>query len=125
MSAVLPNRKTIQAAARRRRQPSQRRQPPSQLPTTQLQPHPEAHRLLPPISASERDALRADIANRGIATPLEITSDGIVLDGHQRLHAAHALALTHLPVAIVTPTDEVEHISLAALQRRHLTASWG
>jgi N6-adenosine-specific RNA methylase IME4 len=78
---------------------------------------------VPPLTAVARNALRDDIAKRGIVEPLEITANNTVLNGRERLTAAKELALQQIPVRVVSPPDEVEHIILSALQRRHLTAS--
>jgi N6-adenosine-specific RNA methylase IME4 len=75
------------------------------------------------MSEDEFDALRADIASRGILTPLEITAAGVVVDGLHRLQAAQLLGLEEVPIRSVAPADEVEHILLAALNRRHLSQS--
>jgi hypothetical protein len=53
---------------------------------SELRPH--AHAQLPPLDDAEQGALQTDIEKRGILEPLEITSDGIVLDGRERLRAA-------------------------------------
>jgi N6-adenosine-specific RNA methylase IME4 len=68
-------------------------------------------------------SLRADIERRGLQVPLEINAAGVVLDGHVRLRAARELDLERLPVRVVAPTDEVEYLLLAALQRRQLSPS--
>jgi ParB-like chromosome segregation protein Spo0J len=90
-------------------------------PLADLRPH--EHAQLPPLDERIRTALCDDIRARGIVEPIEITADGTVLNGRERLAAAKQLGLEELPVRIVAPADEVEHIILAALQRRHLTAS--
>ncbi len=89
--------------------------------THELRPH--EHTELPPLSALARAALAADIGKRGIVEPLEITAEGLVLNGRERLAAAQQLGLEQLPVRLVNPADETEHVILAALQRRHLSAS--
>jgi N6-adenosine-specific RNA methylase IME4 len=89
--------------------------------TEELRPH--EHTQLPPLSALARAALEADIGKRGIIEPLEITAEGVVLNGRERLAAARQLGQEQVPVRIVDPVDEFEHIILAALQRRHLSAS--
>lgn len=78
---------------------------------------------MPESTRQEYRQLRADIEQRGIVTPLEITADKVVLDGRQRLRAAGELGIARVPVAVVAPADEVTHMLLAALLRRHLTAS--
>src|SRR5262249_19194043 len=117
-------------ADRRRRQPSDRREPPmaaahanDHQPTTALRPHPQATRV-PALTREEYAMLLADIEQRGILTPLEITGKRVVLDGHQRLRAAHDLDLDRVPARVVVPDeDEVAYLLLAALRRRQLTPS--
>src|SRR5436853_111507 len=53
----------------------------------ELRGHREASRV-PCMTVEEGDALREDIAVRGIQVPLDITADGVVLDGRIRHHAA-------------------------------------
>jgi len=81
------------------------------------------HAQLPPLDQRTQTALREDIRKRGIVEPLEITPNGTVLNGRERLAAAKHLGLKEIPVRVISPDDEVEHIILAALQRRHLSAS--
>jgi N6-adenosine-specific RNA methylase IME4 len=65
----------------------------------------------------------ADIDQRGVLSPLEIDADGVVHDGHERLRAATTLGIVTVPVIVIAPDDPVEYMLLAALQRRHLSAS--
>jgi N6-adenosine-specific RNA methylase IME4 len=88
----------------------------------ELRGHREAA-LVPCMSVEEADALREDIAVRGIQVPLEITAAGVVLDGRMRHQAARSLGLEVVPVRIVRPPDEVEYMLLAALRRCHLKPS--
>ena len=90
--------------------------------TSSLRRHPQAA-LVPPMPADHYQAFRSDIARRGVLTPLEITANGVVLDGRERLRAASELQIETVPIRIIAPTDEVEYILLCALQRRQLTAS--
>jgi N6-adenosine-specific RNA methylase IME4/ParB-like chromosome segregation protein Spo0J len=88
----------------------------------ELRPHPHASEV-PALSADEYDALKADLSQRGLQVPLEITAGGLVLDGHARLRAALELGLAELEVLVVEPADELEHILRAALLRRQLSPS--
>jgi ParB-like chromosome segregation protein Spo0J len=88
----------------------------------ELRPHRDAE-LVPAMSEAEFASLRADLAQRGIVTPLEVTCEGVVLDGRARLRAARELGLEEVPVLVIAPEDEVQHMILAALQRRQLSAS--
>jgi N6-adenosine-specific RNA methylase IME4 len=75
------------------------------------------------MSAEEFAAFVSDIARRGILTSLEVTEAGIVLDGRARLRAALELGLSRVPIRLVEADDELEHMLLSALRRRHLSAS--
>ena len=75
------------------------------------------------MQAIEWRAFLADVKERGVVTPLEITPSGTVLDGRHRLRTARELELTAVPVRVVEPEDEVSHMLRAALSRRQLTAS--
>jgi N6-adenosine-specific RNA methylase IME4 len=75
------------------------------------------------MQAIEWRAFLADVKERGVVTPLEITPSGTILDGRHRLRAARELELTAVPVRVVEPEDEVSHMLRAALSRRQLTAS--
>jgi N6-adenosine-specific RNA methylase IME4 len=68
-------------------------------------------------------AFLADVKERGLLVPLEVTSEGAVLDGHHRLRAAKELQLPELPVRVVAVKDEFEYMLLSALRRRNLSAS--
>jgi N6-adenosine-specific RNA methylase IME4 len=90
--------------------------------TSELREH-EQGKLVPAMGAGEYAAFRADVGERGITEPLEITRAGVVLDGRHRLRAAAELGLQSVPVRLAAPSDEVAHMLLAALQRRHLSQS--
>jgi len=75
------------------------------------------------MQAIEWRSFLADVKERGIVTPLEITSEGVVIDGRHRLRAACELGLYEVPVRVVEPEDEVSHMLLAALSRRQLSPS--
>lgn len=102
------------------------RRPPPALPRswplTRLRLHPAAE-LVPAMTGAEYARFREDISHRGVLVPLEATGAGVVLDGRHRLQAAIELGLTRVPVQVVAPVDETEHILLCALERRHLSAS--
>jgi ParB-like chromosome segregation protein Spo0J len=91
-------------------------------PLTQLRLHPE-EALVPRHGAAEYAALRDSIAAHGVLVPLDVTSEGVVLDGRARLGAAQELGLTSVPVRIVSIDDPIAYMVRAAIERRHLTAS--
>ena len=65
--------------------------------------HPLSGRI-PPMSPHERTALAADIAARGITTPLDVTSGRVILDGHARRAIARELGSPRCPCAPSIPT---------------------
>jgi N6-adenosine-specific RNA methylase IME4/ParB-like chromosome segregation protein Spo0J len=91
-------------------------------PVDRLRPH-ELDRLVPPLAAGEFRLLVADIGERGVQEPLQVSAAGVVLDGRSRLAAAVRLGLAAVPVRIAAPVDEAEFVVLAALRRRQLTPS--
>jgi N6-adenosine-specific RNA methylase IME4/ParB-like chromosome segregation protein Spo0J len=97
-------------------------EPPNERAPSELETHPQAGRV-PAMPAPEYASLRADIDQRGLQVPLEITASGIVLDGRQRLRAAVELGLERVQVRLVAPVDELDHMLRAAILRRQLTAS--
>jgi N6-adenosine-specific RNA methylase IME4 len=79
--------------------------------------------LVPSMGADEYRAFVADVARHGVLVPLEITAESVVLDGRERLRAARELGLEEVPVRVVAPANELEHMLRAAILRRQLTAS--
>lgn len=90
--------------------------------TNDLALHTQADQI-PLLPEREYPAFRADVAARGVQVPLEVTKDGIVLDGRQRLRAARELEIDTVPVRVVAVADELDHMFRAAILRRQLTAS--
>src|SRR5487761_2566131 len=84
--------------------------------------HPLATRL-PGMTETERAALYQDVVARGITTPIEATSHGVILDGHARWQVATELGIAGVPVRIVDPDDEASFILARAVGRRNLSAS--
>jgi N6-adenosine-specific RNA methylase IME4 len=75
------------------------------------------------MGSQEYAALRADISARGLQIPLDVTAEGVVLDGHLRLRAAAELGLEQVEVRLIAPADELDYMLRAALQRRQLAPS--
>ncbi len=92
------------------------------VPLGQLREHPQAA-LVPSMADEEYAAFLADVKGRGVLVPLEVTGEGVVLDGHHRLRAAKELQLSDVPVRVVAVEDELEHMLLSALRRRNLSGS--
>jgi N6-adenosine-specific RNA methylase IME4/ParB-like chromosome segregation protein Spo0J len=87
---------------------------------SELRLHAQAN-IVPEMAAEEYAAFVADVAGRGIVTPLDVTAASVVLDGRARLRAAEELGLGRVPTRVVEPENELEHILRSALRRRHLS----
>lgn len=53
--------------------------------------------LLPELSQDEYEALKADIARRGVQVPVEYDEEGNILDGHHRVQACQELGIKDWP----------------------------
>jgi ParB-like chromosome segregation protein Spo0J len=88
----------------------------------------DEYQLLPPLSAEERAALKADIATRGILIPVEVDEDGRTLDGHHRLAIAAELGIDcpRIVRAFKTEAEKRAHVIALNLARRQLDpVRWG
>ncbi|MHB8956263.1 MAG: ParB/RepB/Spo0J family partition protein [Pirellulaceae bacterium] len=89
-----------------------------------LTSHPQQGELLFDVSETERDQLRESIAREGQRIPIEITPEGVIIDGHQRVDALEVVGETAVWVVVRDdlPTPEaVETRFLEAnLLRRQL-----
>src|SRR5690606_33236568 len=84
----------------------------------------ERYQVLPELSAEEYEALKADIAQRGVQVPVEYDEDGNILDGYHRVRACRELGLDDWPRVVrrgLTEEQKVEHALALNLHRRHLT----
>jgi ParB-like chromosome segregation protein Spo0J len=80
--------------------------------------------LFPELAADEYEALKADIAERGVLVPVEYDEDGAVLDGHHRVRACTELGLKQWPRVVRAGMSDVEkrrHVRSLNLNRRHLS----
>jgi len=76
------------------------------------------------LSAEEYEALKADIAQRGVQVPVEYDEDGNILDGYHRVRACQELGITDWPKVVrrgLTEEQKIEHALALNLHRRHLT----
>jgi len=80
--------------------------------------------LLPQLTEEEFQALKADIAERGVQVPVEYDEDGNILDGHHRVKACQELGIKDWPRIVrvgLSEEEKIEHILSLNLNRRHLT----
>lgn len=84
----------------------------------------ERYQVLPGLSAEEYEALKADIAQRGVQVPVEYDEDGNILDGYHRVRACQELGIIDWPKVVrrgLTEEQKIEHALALNLHRRHLT----
>ena len=53
--------------------------------------HRPPYQVFPDLSPEEFETLKGDIADRGVQVAIEITREGDILDGHQRVRACQEL----------------------------------
>jgi len=80
---------------------------------------------MPDMSPAEFEALKADIAERGVVVPIDVDESGEILDGHHRYRAWAELHKNEPPPTIVRDgLSEAEKRAFARknnILRRHLT----
>src|SRR5215510_582503 len=82
------------------------------------------YQFFQPLSPQEREALKRDIEARGIQVPIELDSDGNILDGHHRWEIAQELGLpaekipTIKRTDLTTEADKIAHVLKVNLLRR-------
>jgi ParB-like chromosome segregation protein Spo0J len=83
------------------------------------------YQLLPDMGPAEFEALRADIAERGVVVPIDIDEAGEIIDGHHRYRAWLALKKNEPPPTIVreglSDQDKRAFARKNNILRRHLT----
>ena len=93
-------------------------------PISKLTPHTQQGQLLFDVSEIERNQLRDSIEREGQRTPIEITPEGGIIDGHQRVDVFKELGETAVWVVVrddLTTPEAVETRFLEAnLVRRQL-----
>lgn len=78
-----------------------------------LKEHPALNDLIPPLSEEEYSALKRDIANNGILSPLLVAARGeylLVIDGHHRRRVALELGMREVPATRLDGLDDDEII---------------
>jgi hypothetical protein len=82
------------------------------------------YQVLPPMAPDQFEALKQDIAERGVLTPIDLDEQGHVLDGHNRVRVCNELGITNYPVFVRAGLSEIEKRTYARqvnTLRRHLT----
>jgi ParB-like chromosome segregation protein Spo0J len=80
--------------------------------------------VLPPLPPQEYAQLRDSIRERGVLQPILITTDHLIIDGHERWKAIRELGLATYPLRIMSNLSDAERKELAIrlnVERRHLS----
>jgi transposase-like protein len=83
----------------------------------------QTYQVMPPLSADEYAALKADIAARGVQVPIEYDDEGNILDGFHRMKICQELGLGCPQVmrSGLTDAEKRAHAWALNLTRRHLS----
>ena len=82
------------------------------------------YQVMPDMAQDEYDAMKEDIAERGVMVPIEFDEGGNVLDGHHRLKICVELGIEDYPKIVREGMSEPEkwtHARKLNMARRHLT----
>ena len=84
----------------------------------------EKYQVMPSMPPEQFEALKADIAERGVLVPIDVDEDGDILDGHHRYRACQELGITDFPTTVRPCLFEEERRIFARksnMLRRHLS----
>ena len=84
----------------------------------------DRYQVLPELSPEQFEALKQDIARRGVVVPVIVDEFGQVLEGHHRVRACRELGINDYPVEVRAGMSETEKRVFARkinVLRRHLT----
>jgi ParB-like chromosome segregation protein Spo0J len=84
----------------------------------------EKYQVMPALPAEDYEALKADIAARGVMVAIEMDEYGNVLDGYNRIKVCRELGINDYPVVVRSGLSEAEKLTHARrvnLLRRHLS----
>jgi hypothetical protein len=73
------------------------------------------YQLMPPLSAEEYAALKADIAERGVQVPVEYDEHGNVIDGHHRIQICAELGIAQWPRLVRHGLSEEDKVQSCAM----------
>jgi ParB-like chromosome segregation protein Spo0J len=84
----------------------------------------EKYQVMPELPQDEYEALKTDIAARGVMVAIELDEYGNTLDGHHRQRACRELGINDYPVVVrpgLTEAEKLTHARKANLLRRQLS----
>jgi N6-adenosine-specific RNA methylase IME4/ParB-like chromosome segregation protein Spo0J len=79
--------------------------------------------VMPELSESEYQELKADIEERGVQVPVELDEEGNILDGYHRVKVCNELGISDYPTIIrygMTDEEKRLHARKLNMARRHL-----
>lgn len=82
------------------------------------------YQVMPDLTEEEYEALKQDIAERGVQIPVEYDEDGNILDGYHRVRACKELGIEDWPSVIregMSEEEKLEHAYKLNVKRRHLS----
>ena len=77
----------------------------------------EKYQVLPSMPPEQFEALKADIAERGVLVPIDVDEDGHILDGHHRYRVCTELGITDFPKGCMLD-DRTSTVAHRRLDRR-------
>lgn len=84
----------------------------------------ELEEIIPKLSPEEYEALKNSIKEKGLLKPIDVMSDGTIVDGHHRYKACKELGIDPIPYAVMpnlkTIQDALEYSFNINFPRRHL-----
>ena len=84
----------------------------------------EKYQVMPSMPPEQFEALKDDIAERGVLVPIDVDEHGYILDGHHRYRACTELGITDFPTIVRPGLSEEERRIFARkinMLRRHLS----
>ena len=81
------------------------------------------YQVLPDMTPEQFKALKKDIAERGVITPIDLDENGVILDGHHRIRACKELGITDYPTIVrlkLSENDKRIFARKSNMMRRHL-----
>jgi ParB-like chromosome segregation protein Spo0J len=64
------------------------------------------YQVFPDLAPDEFETVKTDIAARGVQVAIEMTPEGEILDGHQRLRVCQELGIRNYPRRVVGGLDD-------------------
>lgn len=93
--------------------------------TNKLDPSAAKYQVMPDLTEDEYQALKSDIAIRGVMVPVQKDEYGNIIDGHHRVKICEEIGITDYPSLICIGKSDEQKRSLARAlnyKRRHLSA---